>query len=281
MSSKKTLNALILEKIQQETPLSRVEFTIFSKLLGFLLRNDNPFPYSTSSLAENTLYKRASIFEGLKLLEEKKLIERTGLSFQRRFHKGLRMIEIYSQVQKLDVLELNTSPATGQTRPNSGYTRPETGYSRTKDNEENINNPPSKPGPKNDQPSEQRSSVVFSTSSDRELLAFLHSLPSDLKPNLSDPDFLQCAKKHIDDSMAKDGIEFSHALNKFKKLCRAVRFDKPKGFRTEGELILIRQENERRAELQERQSRERANIIEGLSVVKGDIKSLLSLAFKR
>lgn len=79
--------------------LNRRDATVLFKLLGFLLRNDFPFPYSSDKLCANTLYKRSSVFEALKSLEKKGLIKRQGLSYQLRYSKGFRLSSSYTQVQ--------------------------------------------------------------------------------------------------------------------------------------------------------------------------------------
>jgi hypothetical protein len=89
--------------------LKRREKIIFFRLLGFLIRNDKPFPYSTDSMAQNTGYDRRSIFRALNELERLRLIERLGFTNQVKFKKGRILIRICSLVTKSINIELNKS----------------------------------------------------------------------------------------------------------------------------------------------------------------------------
>ena len=128
---KKSFNQLVLEKTTEDLELNRRDGIVFYKLLGFLLRNDNLFPYSSEALSKNTQYSRASIFEALNSLEKKQLIERSGFGFQRKFKIGAVLKEICTTVQNLDGLELPNRPETGEYRPETGEYRPETGNKKT------------------------------------------------------------------------------------------------------------------------------------------------------
>lgn len=131
MPKKKSFNTIVLEKTIEDLQLSRLEASVFYRLLGFLLRDDNPFIYTAEKLAAKTLYKRASIFDALNSLEKKGLIDRRGYSYQRRFSKGKVLVEICTHVQKSDEIELHTSPEAGLPSPKPGLYRPKPGYNKT------------------------------------------------------------------------------------------------------------------------------------------------------
>ena len=109
MSKKKSFNTIVLETTINDLHLTRLEASVFYRLLGFLLRDDNPVIYTAEKLAEKTLYKRRAIFQALKSLEDKKLITRSGYSYKRRFYKGETLVEICTQVHKVHGTELHTS----------------------------------------------------------------------------------------------------------------------------------------------------------------------------
>ncbi len=131
MAKKKSFNTLVLEMTIKDLHLSRLEASIFYRLLGFLLRDDNSFIYTAEKLAEKTLYKRRSIFDALKSLEKKKLITRTGFSYQRRFSKGLTLVEICTQVQKLHGEDLYTSAEPALPSAEPALPSAKTAYNKT------------------------------------------------------------------------------------------------------------------------------------------------------
>lgn len=94
--------------------LSRRDNLVFYKLLGFLLRNDKPFPYSNEKLAEQTLYKISSVKEALNNLEQLGLIIRTGITYRRRFSKGLTLVNICNHSQYCIYLDLDINYTHGQ-----------------------------------------------------------------------------------------------------------------------------------------------------------------------
>lgn len=126
--------------------LKRREKIVFFRLLGFLIRNDKPFPYSTQSLADRTGYARSSIFESINLLEHLRLIERIGCTNQVKFQKGRILTRICSLVQnRIKVAQYKSStlvqnctytnlyknPTLVQKLDELAPTSPETGYKRT------------------------------------------------------------------------------------------------------------------------------------------------------
>jgi predicted transcriptional regulator len=138
----KSFQSQVSNLINLKLPIKRRENTVLFKLLGFLLRNDSPFPYSIESLSKNTFYSRSSIFEALNLLEKYRLIERVGFTNRTKFQKGTllkRMCRLIQQridkeesknntlVQKPDKIN-RTSPETGYQRPSSFIKHTNKGY---------------------------------------------------------------------------------------------------------------------------------------------------------
>ncbi len=111
--------------------LKRREKIIFYRLLGFLIRNDKPFPYSIKALKDVTGYSRASLFECLNLLEKCRLIARAGYTNQTKFIKGSILIRICSLVQKRININLNKMPTLVQKLDELPSTSPVSGYHKT------------------------------------------------------------------------------------------------------------------------------------------------------
>ena len=99
-SKTKTFNSQVYSLACNRLKLKRREKVIFYRLLGFLIRNDKPFPYSVASLSALTSYSRSSIFECFNILENLRLIERIGFSTQVKYAKGNILKRICSLVQK-------------------------------------------------------------------------------------------------------------------------------------------------------------------------------------
>ena len=98
MTQQKSFNSQVYTMACNRLKLNRREKTIFYRLLGFLLRNDKPFPYSTGSLSDVTGYSRSSIFESFNLLEKLRLIQRIGIGKARKFSKGSILKRICSLI---------------------------------------------------------------------------------------------------------------------------------------------------------------------------------------
>lgn len=88
----KSFNSQVYTLVCNRLKLKRREKIIFYRLLGFLIRNDKPFPYSINALADITGYSRASIFESLNALESLHLINRTGFTNRVKYSKGTKLI---------------------------------------------------------------------------------------------------------------------------------------------------------------------------------------------
>jgi|GEM_PF-5263240 hypothetical protein len=94
----KSLNGLVFEIAYKRLKLSGVERSVFYKLLGFLIRNDKPFPYSAMKLSEITGFHRTTVFDALNKLEKYRLIERIGLTSNRKFKRGRILSRILTLV---------------------------------------------------------------------------------------------------------------------------------------------------------------------------------------
>lgn len=111
--------------------LKRREKTVFYRLLGFLIRNDKPFPYSVNSLGELVGYSRRSIFECFNVLEKLRLITRVGYTNQVKFIKGSILIRICSLVQiRIKYVQIKNKSLV-QKLQESSLTSAETAYKKT------------------------------------------------------------------------------------------------------------------------------------------------------
>ncbi len=127
----KSYNSQIFTIAYNRLKLKRREKTIFYRLLGFLIRNDKPFPYSVKSLAELTGYSRRSIFESFNTLESLRLIERIGYTNQVKYIKGRILNRICSLVQKrIDNIQ-NKNDTLVQNPHELASTSAETAYKKT------------------------------------------------------------------------------------------------------------------------------------------------------
>lgn len=127
----KTFNSQVYSFVCNRLKLKRREKIIFYRLLGFLIRNDKPFPYSIKSMSELTGYKRSSVFESINILEKLRLIERIGYTNQVKFIKGSLLIRICTLVQKRINIALHKNVTLVQKLDESSSTSPETGYKKT------------------------------------------------------------------------------------------------------------------------------------------------------
>jgi hypothetical protein len=114
VKKQKSFNSIVHHYAKTGFNLSRRDNLIFYKLLGFLIRNEKPFPYSNEKLALNTLYKISSIKESLNNLENIGLIAREGFSYQRRFYKGKTLINICTHSQYCIYIDMINECTHGQ-----------------------------------------------------------------------------------------------------------------------------------------------------------------------
>lgn len=112
--------------------LSRRDNLVFYKLLGFLLKSDNPLTYTNEKLSLETLYKISSIKEALNNLEKLGLIEREGITYRRRFYKGKTLINICTHSQYCIDLMLYEKRTHGQSMAGTGQKSAGTGQNVAK-----------------------------------------------------------------------------------------------------------------------------------------------------
>lgn len=98
MKQQKTFNSQVYSMACERLKLQRREKIVFYRLLGFLIRNDKPFPYSTGVLADLTGYRKESMYRCFNVLETLRLIERIGTGKARRFIKGSILKRICSLI---------------------------------------------------------------------------------------------------------------------------------------------------------------------------------------
>lgn len=87
-TNKSSFNGQVYKKAYKRLKLKPIERVIFQRLLGFLIRNDKPLPFSTTSLSELTGYSPRAIVNALNRLEHLRLISRKGMGKNRRFSRG-------------------------------------------------------------------------------------------------------------------------------------------------------------------------------------------------
>jgi len=108
----KSFNHQVFQKAYVRLNLSPTNRIIFQRLLGFLLRNNKPFPYSAVKLAEITGFHKRTVFLSLQELERCRLIVRKGHGKNRRFLRGSILCKILSTVQnrlKKDLYNLSAT----------------------------------------------------------------------------------------------------------------------------------------------------------------------------
>ncbi len=106
-STSKSYNTQVFNYIKKTYNLKRRDAAIFYKLLGFLLRNDKPFPYSLAALAENSMYSQSSVYEALNNLEKLGLIQRIGFTCNVKYKRGTDMSKCCTLVQNSIITELD------------------------------------------------------------------------------------------------------------------------------------------------------------------------------
>jgi len=128
---KKSYNTQVYELVCKRLKLKRREKILFFKFLGFLLRNDKPFPYTIEKLELNSGYKKSSVFESINLLEKMGLIERIGFTRRVRYSKGLKLVKFCTLVQNRIKNTLNNNCTLLQKLEELSSITPETGYQNT------------------------------------------------------------------------------------------------------------------------------------------------------
>jgi hypothetical protein len=94
-----SFNHQVFQKAYKRLNLSSTNRIIFQRLLGFLIRNDQPFPYSAVKMAEITGFSLRTIFNSFNELEKCRLIVRIGMGKNRRFCQGSILKKIFTTVQ--------------------------------------------------------------------------------------------------------------------------------------------------------------------------------------
>lgn len=108
----KSFNHQVYEKAYKRLNLTSTERNIFQRLLGFLIRNDKPFPFSSVSMSELTGFNKRTIFRGLNKLEKLRLIERIGMGKNRKFIRGSILSKILTTVTNRNKINLNNNSTT-------------------------------------------------------------------------------------------------------------------------------------------------------------------------
>ncbi len=133
MSTKKakSSNGQIFDIASKRLKLKRREKIVLQRLLGFLVRNNKPFPYSNESLSFKTGYSRSSVFESINLLEKLRLIVRTGYTNQVKFFPGTILLKIITLVQNHPKYVQVKKPTLVQKLDEFEQTSPVSGYNKT------------------------------------------------------------------------------------------------------------------------------------------------------
>ena len=133
MSKKKTksFNSHVYDIACRRLYLQRREKIIFFRLLGFLIRNDKPFPFSRKSLSELTGYAKSSIDMALNNLEYFRLISRVGCTNRTRFIRGSILCKIFTLAQLRINNDLIKNCTLAQPLGKFLPTSPKVGYKKT------------------------------------------------------------------------------------------------------------------------------------------------------
>lgn len=129
--NQKSFNGQVYEKAYKRLNLSPTQRIIFQRLLGFLIRNNKPFPFAATTLSELTGFSLRTIFNCLNDLENLRLIKRNGLGKNRRFSRGSILNKIFTTVQNRIKINLNKDPTTVQLTTQKLYNRAGGAYIKT------------------------------------------------------------------------------------------------------------------------------------------------------
>jgi hypothetical protein len=133
MSIKKanSFNHQVYQKAYQRLNLTSSQRIVFQRLLGFLIRNDKPFPFSVITMAELTGFDKRTIFRCLESLEHYRLIKRIGLGKNRRFCRGSILYKIISTVTNRTKIKLVNNITTATLCHKNLTNRDTMSYSKT------------------------------------------------------------------------------------------------------------------------------------------------------
>lgn len=132
-SAKKShsFNHQVYQKTYKRLKLTPTQRSVFQRLLGFLIRNDKPFPYSAVKMADLTGLCLRTIFNILNDLENLRLITRIGSGKNRRFIKGTILQKICSTVQNRTKFILVNNLTTVQLTTQNSVNRAMGAYKKT------------------------------------------------------------------------------------------------------------------------------------------------------
>lgn len=131
IQSSKSFNHQVYEKSYQRLKLSPPQRAVIQRLLGFLIRNDKPFPYSAVKMAELTGYSLRTVFCSLNELEKLRLIIRYGMGKNRRFGRGSILNKIFTTVQNRSKIKLEENATTVQLSHQNLTNRAGAAYKKT------------------------------------------------------------------------------------------------------------------------------------------------------
>lgn len=126
-----SFNHQVFQKSYKRLNLSSTNRIIFQRLLGFLIRNNKPFPYSAIKLSELTGFSLRTIFNGLNELERCRLIKRIGMGKNRKFISGSILNRIFTTVQNRTKLNLKNNSTTVQLMHQKSINRATGAYNKT------------------------------------------------------------------------------------------------------------------------------------------------------
>ena len=133
MSSQRTksFNGLVFEIASHRLNLKRREKIVFQRLLGFLIRNDKPFPYSRKALSQLTGYSHRSLDESLNCLEHLRLINRIGFTNLVKFYPGTILLKIFTLAHNRAKIIQAKKGTLAQKLREASQTSAETAYNKT------------------------------------------------------------------------------------------------------------------------------------------------------
>ena len=101
---KKFINQVYLHVVEN-LKLKHRDARVFFRLLGLLLMHNKPISYTAEALGKHEQYSARTVFRAFNHLETLRLIERVGESFNRKFFKGAKLIEICILLKNSSTLE--------------------------------------------------------------------------------------------------------------------------------------------------------------------------------
>jgi len=127
----KSFNHQVYQKAYKRLNLSSTQRIIFQRLLGFLIRNDKPFPFTAVSMSELTGFSLRTVFNVLNDLENYRLIKRHGMGKNRKFSAGTILLKIFATVQNRSNPRQNKNKTTVQPVHQKSINRATGAYNKT------------------------------------------------------------------------------------------------------------------------------------------------------